>query len=387
MGKKKQEDPPAGSPAWMATFSDLMNLLLCFFVLLFSMSTVDAEKFEIVINSFQEAFSILPSGGATLTEGVMISSGISQLPEFANYFGDTMSSGDGDGEIDAGDLDEEGQEPPGGENEGQGKSDQEIMQEAMEELVDQIQQEKLSESESMAEKIEALATQYGIQDMIEVDFNGQYVRITMNGALLFDSGQSELRSEAIPLVEKLSKVLNIYGENLIEVDGHTDNVPIHSAKYEDNDVLSMYRALSVANMIRSNTSLDPAHIVSAGRGEYEPVADNSTAEGRARNRRVEIKIYNTFDENEMEVEADGSTEMKPAETTDTDNTPADVTVTDDSSAGGTDNAPADTTPTDNTSLEETINEEESVDNSDTGSLPGESDTDGDNGVRSSTGSE
>ncbi len=73
MGKQKQEDPPAGSPAWMATFSDLMNLLLCFFVLLFSMSTVDAEKFEIVINSFQEAFSILPSGGATLTEGVMIS--------------------------------------------------------------------------------------------------------------------------------------------------------------------------------------------------------------------------------------------------------------------------------------------------------------------------
>ena len=57
MGKQKQEDPPAGAPAWMATFSALMNLLLCFFVLLFSMSTVDAEKFEIVINSFQEAFS------------------------------------------------------------------------------------------------------------------------------------------------------------------------------------------------------------------------------------------------------------------------------------------------------------------------------------------
>ena len=112
MGKQKQEDPPAGSPAWMATFSDLMNLLLCFFVLLFSMSTVDAEKFEIVINSFQEAFSILPSGGATLTEGVMISSGISQLPDFANYFGDTMSDGDGEDEIDAGDLDEEGKEEP-----------------------------------------------------------------------------------------------------------------------------------------------------------------------------------------------------------------------------------------------------------------------------------
>ncbi len=379
MGKKKQEDPPAGSPAWMATFSDLMNLLLCFFVLLFSMSTVDAEKFEIVINSFQEAFSILPSGGATLTEGVMISSGISQLPDFADYFGDTMSKGDGDGEINAGDLDEEGKETPGGENEGQGKSDQEVMQEAMEELVDQIQQEKLSESESMAEKIEALATQYGIQDMIEVDFNGQYVRITMNGALLFDSGQSDLRKEAVPLVENLSKVLNIYGENLIEIDGHTDNVPIHSAKYEDNDVLSMYRALSVANMIRSNTSLDPAHIVSAGRGEYEPVADNSTAEGRARNRRVEIKIYNTFDESQMKTDSEGNTEMvqpetKKAETTETEATQTDSTSTD-------------TTSTDNVTQEETTNEEESADNNNTGAVPGESDTDSDNGVRSSTGGE
>ncbi len=375
MGKQKQEDPPAGAPAWMATFSDLMNLLLCFFVLLFSMSTVDAEKFEIVINSFQEAFSILPSGGATLTEGVMISSGISQLPEFANYFGDTMSDGDGEDEIDAGDLDEEGQEPPGGQAEGQGKFDQEIMQEAMEELVDQIQQEKLSESEAMAEKIEALATQYGIQDMIEVDFNGQYVRITMNGALLFDSGQSDLRKEAIPLVENLSKVLNIYGENLIEVDGHTDNVPIHSAKYEDNDVLSMYRALSVANMIRHNTTLDPAHIVSAGRGEYEPVADNATSEGRARNRRVEIKIYNTFDTNQMEVEADGSTEVK--QSGDTESKQSETTEPNQS----------ETTALDNTSQEETTNEEESADNSDTGTLSGEPDTDSDNGVRSSTGGE
>ncbi len=361
MGKQKQEDPPAGSPAWMATFSDLMNLLLCFFVLLFSMSTVDAEKFEIVINSFQEAFSILPAGGATLTEGVMISSGISQLPDFADYFGDTMSRGDGEDEINAGDLDEEGQEEPGGPSDSQTKSEQEVMEEAMEKVVDQIQQEKLSQSEAMAEKIEALATQYGIQDLMEVDFNGQYVRITMNGALLFDSGQSDLRSEAVPLVENISKILNIYGENMIEVDGYTDNVPIHSQKYEDNDVLSMYRALSVANMIRNNTTLDPAHVISAGRGEYDPVADNSTAEGRARNRRVEIKIYNTFDESNMEVKAD------------------------DTKASGGEKSSDEAA--ENVTREETTNEEESADDSDAGAMSGEPDTDSDNGIRSSTGGE
>ena len=78
MARKKTGEAPAGAPAWMATFSDLMNLLLCFFVLLFSMSTVDAEKFEMVIASLQSSFSILPSGGASIGDGEMVSSGVSQ---------------------------------------------------------------------------------------------------------------------------------------------------------------------------------------------------------------------------------------------------------------------------------------------------------------------
>ena len=81
----------------------------------------------------------------------------------------------------------------------------------------------------------------------------------------------------------------------IRIEGHTDNVPISSrSRFESNDVLSMYRALSVADYIRSNTNLDPSHIKSSGRGDYDPVADNATADGRARNRRVEIKVYNSY---------------------------------------------------------------------------------------------
>ena len=86
MARKKTEEAPAGSPAWMATFSDLMNLLLCFFVLLFSMSTVDAEKFEMVIASLQSSFSILPSGGASIGDGEMVSSGVSQLQMYDIYY-------------------------------------------------------------------------------------------------------------------------------------------------------------------------------------------------------------------------------------------------------------------------------------------------------------
>ena len=138
------------------------------------------------------------------------------------------------------------------------------------------------------------AQEEGIQNQVEVDFNAQYVLITLNGALLFDSGSADIREDAYPLVDKISNILSQYDKNMIDIEGHTDNVPIHNQKYEDNDVLSMYRALTVADYIREKTDLDPGLIKSSGRGDYVPVADNSTPEGRAINRRVEVKIYNSY---------------------------------------------------------------------------------------------
>lgn len=92
MARKKAPEQAGGSPGWMATFADLMNLLLCFFVLLFSMSTVDAQKFEKVIASFQSTFSILPNGGASIGEGEMVSSGVSQLEMFDVYFNEIANT-------------------------------------------------------------------------------------------------------------------------------------------------------------------------------------------------------------------------------------------------------------------------------------------------------
>ena len=130
---------------------------------------------------------------------------------------------------------------------------------------------------------------------MEIDFNAEYVLLNLNGAVLFDSGKSEIKSEAYPLMDKIGKILQSYQQNMIEIEGHTDNVPFtHSSKYENNDVLSMYRALYVADYMRNITTIEPSHIKSSGRGEYVPIADNSTPEGRARNRRVEIKIYNSY---------------------------------------------------------------------------------------------
>ena len=267
MAKKKREEESKGAPAWMATFSDLMNLLLCFFVLLFSMSTVDAEKFQMVVASLQSTFSVLPAGGSSIGEGQLISSGVSQLKDFSIYFEQ---------------LSEEEQEA------------EDIKEQSVK---DTYREEALKESERMAEEISKQAESEGIQNQVEVDFNAQYVLLTLNGALLFDSGRSEIRDEAYPLVDKIGAILTNYQSNIIEIEGHTDNVPISNSKYEDNDVLSMYRALSVANYIRSITDLEPSLLKSSGRGEYVPIADNATPEGRARNRRVEVKIYNSYNSN------------------------------------------------------------------------------------------
>ena len=280
---RRKEDPPKGSPAWMNTFADLMNLLLCFFVMLFSMSSVNEEKFEKVIASFQSTFSILPGGGASIGEGELISSGISQLENFDSYYNQQLSS----------------------QSDGQAEEEKDI--------TEAYEQQELEESEDMAQQLENALSQYGIQDDVEVDFNAEYVTLNMNGALLFDSASAELRDEAYPLVNKLGKILVTYDNNIIEVEGHTDNVPIHSSKYEDNNVLSMYRALAVANYLRDTTTLDPAYIKSSGRGEYVPIADNATPEGRARNRRVEIKIYNSYNSNVSGTSTDDTGTETPAD--------------------------------------------------------------------------
>jgi chemotaxis protein MotB len=281
MAFKKKPDPPKSFPLWQSTFSDLMNLLLCFFVLLFSMSTIEQDKLEQVAASINNAFSIMSNGGSTVSDGKLVSAGINQLPDVADYFGDSLSRAAND----------KGDNPNGADS---ASGDAAKKNDSSEDAEKEVEQKALEESEKMAEQVTESAKRYGIQDRVQVDFNGQYVRLTLNGAFLFDTGQSEVKKAARPIIRKVAQILNSYKDSLIEVEGYTDNVPIHSSKYEDNNVLSMYRALNVANDIRKYSKLDPSKIYSSGRGEYNPVASNKTPEGRARNRRVEIKIYNSY---------------------------------------------------------------------------------------------
>ncbi|MGL5259250.1 MAG: flagellar motor protein MotB [Lachnospiraceae bacterium] len=263
--QKKEEAPPAGSPAWMATYGDLMTLLLCFFVLLFSMSSVDAQKFELIAASFSNTFSIFSAGATAIGDGVLISNGVSQLNQLDQYMYSTGKAAENDAESTE-----------------------------FDELQQILEQEQLRESEELATKIEEALKENNLDAEIDIDFTSQYVQLTLRGSILFDSGSATLRAEAMPTIQKIGVILERYAESTIEIEGHTDNVPINSGKFENNDVLSSYRALSMFEYLVENTAIDPATIKHSGRGEYLPIADNSTQEGRSKNRRIEIKIYNTL---------------------------------------------------------------------------------------------
>lgn len=265
MANRKPEEPPKGSPAWMATFSDLMNLLLCFFVMLFSMSTVDAQKFEQLAASFNQTFSIFTAGATAIGDGLLIGMGVSQLNELDDYINST------------------GKNPEG-----------EMMPEDLKTAAEMVDEAKLEESEQMAERIEEVLEEKNLGKEIDIEFTAQYVQLTLNGALLFDSGKVDIKEEALPLMNQLGIILQRFSQGVIEIEGHTDNVPMSGAKYSNNDELSSGRALSVFYYLEQNTTLDAGRIKHSGRGEYQPIADNSTEEGRARNRRVEIKIYNSL---------------------------------------------------------------------------------------------
>lgn len=266
MAKRKEETPPPGAPAWTATFGDLMNLLLCFFVLLFSMSTVDAQKFELIASSFSQSFSIFTAGATAIGDGLLLSNGVSQLNELDDYVNSMGKASDADSEN----------------------------EDKLEEITKALDAEKLKKSEELAEKIEEAMQEQGIAKEVDMEVTSQYVQLSLKGALLFDSGSNQLKEEAMPIMSKLGLILERYAESVIEIEGHTDNVPISSARYANNNELSSARALSVFDYFAGETNLNPAMIKHSGRGEYVPIVDNSTPEGRAKNRRVEIKIYHTM---------------------------------------------------------------------------------------------
>ena len=271
MAKRKEQPPEEGSPAWMATFSDLMNLLLCFFVLLFASSSMDEGKIQKIAASFDKvSFDVIQNGKISLTEGEMVSGGVTQLPD-SDVFMSEAGHGDNNEKYAT-------------------ASDAKLISDK--ELLEELDRRGKEQSEEIYDEILQSAESYSIDDKISIDYNEQYVELDLNGSILFDSGEAALKNESKMFMQKIARILVKYRQCIIEVEGHTDNIPISSSRYADNRELSAERARSVYEYIISEEHFIDANIKIAGYGESRPIASNATEEGRARNRRVSIKIYN-----------------------------------------------------------------------------------------------
>ena len=116
--------------------------------------------------------------------------------------------------------------------------------------------------------------------------------ISLNELGFFNSGQAVLLPGAAPKIQRIAKVLSLHGLDL-RVEGHSDDVPIHTAEFRSNWELSTARAMAVMELLVDDSGFDPAKISVAGYGQYRPVADNTTPEGRRMNRRVDIVVVAT----------------------------------------------------------------------------------------------
>lgn len=257
---KREKKPKQGAPAWMTSFADLQQLLLVFFILLFSMSSVDENKFESAMSSIQEA---LNTNGLGLTDkGVM--------PNIAIIDLDKLSS-----------LTE------------------------MKEV--QIEQE-LAQTQQFLDSTELSGKT--LSEYVTASKGEEGVILTIKDVMLFDSGSADLKNTSKALIEKLSPLLSNKKKN-IRVEGHTDNVPLkNTSKYADNWELSTARATKVASFIIDNNIVSANKIAVAGYSEYRPVVKNDNAENKAKNRRVDIVLLSDFSDIEKKYENKKNTENK-----------------------------------------------------------------------------
>ncbi|MGN0435295.1 MAG: OmpA family protein [Wujia sp.] len=275
MAKKKEKPPEEGSPAWMATFSDLMNLLLCFFVLLFASSTMDEGKIQKIAASFDNTtFSIIDNGSISIVIGELVSGGVTQLPDVDSVLSEAGRNVDG----------ESGDKPVASGTDAEKLSDEELMQE--------YEKRGEEQSEEMYEEIVQMTESYRIESQVDIDYNYQYVELELNGSILFDADSTQIKDDSKLFLQKIASILVKYKYSIIEIEGHTDNVPTDSSKYENNRELSTERARNVYEYIITQENFIDSNLKIAGYGDSRPIASNATEEGRAKNRRVTIKIYN-----------------------------------------------------------------------------------------------
>ncbi|MDF2178028.1 flagellar motor protein MotB [Aliiglaciecola sp. CAU 1673] len=289
----EQECPkcPAGLPAWMATFADLMSLLMCFFVLLLAFSEMDVLKFKQIAGSMKFAFGVqnkievkdIPKGTSVIA--MEFRPGRPDPTPIENIQQQTIEMTQQMLEFQAGDEDSAGgrQKQRGTQRGGQS---QQTAQDSASSSTQAAQQQQVNEQ---VKKIAQQLEKQILDGAIEMESLGQQItiRIRENGA--FSAGSAFLQPQFIPVLRKVGSLLaDIPGK--IEISGHSDNERISNELYRSNWDLSAQRAVAVAEAMAKAPDFDESRMSVVGMADNKPLASNTTAEGRSRNRRVEIAI-------------------------------------------------------------------------------------------------
>lgn len=254
--KKQRQEESSGAPEWMTTYSDMVTLLLTFFIMLFSMATIDKNKFTDIAKSLSNSLMNLSTG-----ESILDSSGKSIITvDFVN---------------------------PSDKNLPEQK--EKYIESAEEMVIDAQRQIHNMEMDIAKDEIRQAADAQGIGEKVEIVEEKDYILVRLESEVFFDSGSADIRPGGFLVLQQFAEILrNI--DNEILVSGHTDNVPINTPLYKSNWELSTARATTVVRYFTETLGLDPVKFTATGNGEFRPIEDNNTAEGRQRNRRIEIMI-------------------------------------------------------------------------------------------------
>ncbi|BAX52184.1 putative lipoprotein YiaD precursor [Photobacterium damselae subsp. piscicida] len=280
----------SGAPAWMATFADLATLLMCFFVLLLSFSEMDVLKFKQIAGSMKNAFGVqnlldindISKGTSVIAQEFrpgrpeptpieVIMQQTIDMTQRTLDFHEGESDRAGGAERSAGTL-------TGGQADKKNKTQQ------------QDQDQNASDSLKQLEKLLNKAIEREIEEgNVEIENFGQQLVIRIKEQGAFPEGSAFLQPKFRPRVRQVaSLVKDVPGT--VRITGHTDNRPVESELYRSNWDISAQRAVSVAQEMAKVTGFDQHRMQVMGLADTAPIASNDTAEGRKRNRRVEISI-------------------------------------------------------------------------------------------------
>jgi chemotaxis protein MotB len=284
---KNRPSDDGGGDEWLTTYSDLVTLLLAFFVLLFSFSEIDAAKWQELVESF--------SGDIVLIDE---SSASSIMDNDLSIFDEDHPNYRGDGSTD---MEDEGNADPEGENSAvvdENENTEENFDEETDETSGNVYDEKIinEQFDDLYNNLMFFNDNEGLK--MEITRSESEIKIRLSNNMLFAPEKADINQASIESLQKIVEIIRGYDE-IIEkmvMEGNTDNLPTRSSLYRDNFELSLERALNVLYFFKYQGNFNPQKLVPMGYGEYNPVASNDTVEGRSKNRRTDVILVKHLQE-------------------------------------------------------------------------------------------